>query len=336
MRSRSWRSPWAPCGLRTRAFLLATVEIHTASFRKTTAECDQLITLALVPLMLTQRIARRTEPTSKAPCFQEDQLLRKRLQDLEAKQSGSPLPESELESRESSPKKDNKEKLREDKKTKSKDKGGSTTTAESSGLLDTIGAFLGVREETKTMTPTTKASPAGPHRWRTDMQCGKNVAGPDGKPAATCNPESEMPCCGVSGWCGNLDAHCTCNGCVNYRPYSQTRPKRIALIAPFRDREAHLQRFRDRIDSHVDAWNQKGIRHDWTVYVVEQFDNDLFNRGYLFNVGFRNAMEHAKRSGKPYDCVVMHDIDILPEAVVDYGWCLRPSQLSGEIECWSW
>eukprot|EP00445_Apocalathium_hangoei_P058412 CAMPEP_0204096206 /NCGR_PEP_ID=MMETSP0360-20130528/191819_1 /ASSEMBLY_ACC=CAM_ASM_000342 /TAXON_ID=268821 /ORGANISM="Scrippsiella Hangoei, Strain SHTV-5" /LENGTH=954 /DNA_ID=CAMNT_0051045541 /DNA_START=50 /DNA_END=2914 /DNA_ORIENTATION=- len=274
----------------------------------------------------------------------EDQLLRKRLQDLEAKQSGSPLPESELESRESSPKKDNKEKRRKDKKTKSKDKGGSTTTSESSGLLDTIGAFLGARKETTTTTPTTKASPAGPVRWRADMQCGKNVAGTDGKPDATCNPEGEMPCCGVSGWCGNLDAHCTCNGCVNYRApqaqmnlsYSQTRPKRIALIVPFRDREAHLQRFRDRINSHVDAWNQKGIRHDWTVYVVEQFDNDLFNRGYLFNVGFRGAMEHATRSGKPYDCVVMHDIDTLPEAGVDYGWCLWPNQLSGEIECCSW
>mmetsp|Transcript_135847 Transcript_135847/g.434632 ORF Transcript_135847/g.434632 Transcript_135847/m.434632 type:complete len:1300 (+) Transcript_135847:161-4060(+) len=240
-------------------------------------------------------------------------------------------------------KKEKKEKKdKKNKQLKSKDNGGSTTTVVSTGLLDTLGAFLGARQEATTLT--TNSSASGPIRWRADMQCGKKVAGDDGKPGATCDPEGESPCCSVSGWCGNLDGHCKCDGCVDYRApqsqrnlsYSETRPKRIALIVPFRDREAHLQRFRDRIASHVSAWNQKGIRHDWTVYVVEQFDNDLFNRGYLFNVGFRDAMEHAKRSGKPYDCVVMHDIDILPEAVVDYGWCLWPNQLSGEIECWSW
>ncbi|CAK9108992.1 4-N-acetylgalactosaminyltransferase bre-4 (Bacillus thuringiensis toxin-resistant protein 4) (Bt toxin-resistant protein 4) (Beta-4-GalNAcT) [Durusdinium trenchii] len=25
-----------------------------------------------------------------------------------------------------------------------------------------------------------------------------------------------------------------------------------------------------------------------------------------------------------------------PTPVVDYGWCIYPNQLSGEIECWGW
>ncbi|CAJ1415016.1 unnamed protein product [Effrenium voratum] len=76
----------------------------------------------------------------------------------------------------------------------------------------------------------------------------------------------------------------------------------------------------------------KGIKHMWKVFVVEQFDNQLFNRGYLFNVGFHFATLEEQKTGEKFDCVVMHDIDILPTPVVDYGWCQWPNQLSGEIE----
>ena len=47
-------------------------------------------------------------------------------------------------------------------------------------------------------------------------------------------------------------------------------------------------------------------------------------------------MVEEKATGLKFDCVVMHDIDILPTPVVDYGWCIYPNQLSGEIECWGW
>lgn len=195
---------------------------------------------------------------------------------------------------------------------------------------------------------TSPRAPAGKKkkpRWREDFACGPSVLGDDGSPSAECDPASDNPCCAQSGWCGSTAEHCECAGCVDFRPsgsagptkdYDMSSSKHIALVVPFRDREAHLERFRERIKSHVQAWNAKGIRHNWTVYVVEQYDNELFNRGYLFNAGFRSALEQAKLTGRPYDCVVMHDIDIIPQAVVDYGWCQWPNQLSGEIECHSW
>lgn len=169
-----------------------------------------------------------------------------------------------------------------------------------------------------------------------------------GKPAE-CNPDGAFPCCSPSGWCGASTEHCTCEGCVDYRSaklsalaaaevshYKEDSNKTIAVVIPFRDRGVHLERFRERIQSHAEAWNARGIHHTWVVFVVEQFDQALFNRGWLFNAGFHFAQEYARKTGTPFDCVVMQDIDLLPEPSVDYGWCIWPIQLSGEIECWSW
>lgn len=185
-------------------------------------------------------------------------------------------------------------------------------------------------------------------RWREDEKCGPSNPLPDGG-AAQCNPDGSFPCCSASGWCGASGEHCTCQGCVDYRSmklqetakaelsqYSEETNKTIALVIPFRDRGVHLERFRERMQAHVESWRSRGVGHTWVVFVVEQFDNALFNRGWLFNVGFQLSREHAKKTGTLFDCVVMQDIDLLPEDAVDYGWCIWPMQLSGEIECWSW
>mmetsp|Transcript_53825 Transcript_53825/g.149688 ORF Transcript_53825/g.149688 Transcript_53825/m.149688 type:complete len:1018 (-) Transcript_53825:80-3133(-) len=211
----------------------------------------------------------------------------------------------------------------------------------------------GVRNEEPTPAPPAPARPTDRGRkkvtWRADNRCGKNFPQVEGATLG-CDPDGSFPCCAPSGWCGNSPEHCSCSGCVDFTPssaeildaqasagtYNSNSSKAIALIVPMRDRGVHLERFRERIQSHVDAWIRKGVKHRWMVFVVEQFDNALFNRGYLFNVGFRLAMNNAKAVGRPFDCVVMHDIDILPEPVVDYGWCVWPNQIAGEIECWGW
>jgi hypothetical protein len=36
--------------------------------------------------------------------------------------------------------------------------------------------------------------------------------------------------------------------------------------------------------------------------------NDIANRGLLFNIGFKQAMKDMD-----YDCVILHDVDVLPE-----------------------
>ncbi|CAL4122432.1 unnamed protein product, partial [Meganyctiphanes norvegica] len=52
--------------------------------------------------------------------------------------------------------------------------------------------------------------------WRSDLRCGSNFKLANGKPSV-CNPDSKYPCCGKSGWCGNLEGHCECTGCKDYR-----------------------------------------------------------------------------------------------------------------------
>ncbi|CAL1147715.1 unnamed protein product, partial [Cladocopium goreaui] len=101
----------------------------------------------------------------------------------------------------------------------------------------------------------------------------------------------------------------SCPSCIDYRtvakppePYNLESPKRIALVVPFRDRGTHLEKFRERIQSHIASWERKGIHHSWKVYVVEQFDEQLFNRGYLFNVGFQYATVDEKNTGQKFDC----------------------------------
>lgn len=179
-------------------------------------------------------------------------------------------------------------------------------------------------------------------RWRSDDRCGSKTPGNEGQ-VMGCNPNGKYPCCSPAGWCGVSSKHCTCAGCVDYRAppsdpwqeqYDKERPKSIALVVPFRDRGTHLEKFRERIEELVETWNRKDVKHYWMVFIVEQFDNELFNRGWLFNVGFTYAMDLSRKNSIPFDCVVMHDVDILPTPVVDYGWCLWPNQLSGEIECW--
>ena len=55
--------------------------------------------------------------------------------------------------------------------------------------------------------------------WRDDGRCGPSFKLQNGEPGQ-CNPEEwgdrKGPCCSTNGWCGDSDAHCLCDGCVDY------------------------------------------------------------------------------------------------------------------------
>lgn len=118
--------------------------------------------------------------------------------------------------------------------------------------------------------------------------------------------------------------------------YDEAIPKNIAIVIPYRNRKMHLERFNQRMEEHVDFWEKRGVHHNLTVYVVEQFDEKLFNRGWLLNIGVNQAMRDAETSGQKLSCIVTHDVDTLPFPEVDYGWCTWPTQLSSEHECFDW
>jgi hypothetical protein len=179
-----------------------------------------------------------------------------------------------------------------------------------------------------------KGAQSGEVTWRRDGKCGplhKNRFNQDG----TCNPASQYPCCAPSGWCGDSEDHCSCVGCTDYRPVqaiapSHTGPKSIVIVVPLRDRGVHYAKFISHFNEFIPR--QPG-NHRWTLIFVEQFDEALFNRGWLFNVGMRMAMQEP---GLKPDCMITHDVDNLPFDGVDYSQCQYPIQLSSEIKCWKW
>jgi hypothetical protein len=104
--------------------------------------------------------------------------------------------------------------------------------------------------------------------------------------------------------------------------------QQVVLLFAYRDREkhyhrmmAHLRKLQQRVDQ---TW-------DFHVFVVEQLNDDLFRKGWLLNVGFR---EIAKLFDGRYTCVVQHDIDLLPNLdTVNYGWCDVPTQVCTDLPC---
>ena len=52
--------------------------------------------------------------------------------------------------------------------------------------------------------------------WRSDERCGADFPQENGAPAE-CDPDSSKFCCSEWGYCGNEDAHCLCDECVDYR-----------------------------------------------------------------------------------------------------------------------
>ena len=97
----------------------------------------------------------------------------------------------------------------------------------------------------------------------------------------------------------------------------------VSLVVPFRNRYEHRSKFL----SHMKTFMQS---HNFTmfIYFIHQLSSEGFNRGRLFNVGFRVVQKESK-------CVVVHDIDMLPDTTIDYTNCsTAPIQLSSEIQHW--
>jgi hypothetical protein len=92
---------------------------------------------------------------------------------------------------------------------------------------------------------------------------------------------------------------------------------RLAIIVPFKNRENNLKYFLN----HMHSFLQKQ-ELEYQIYVVEQFNDQLFNKGVLMNAGFLEIMNFDNNNREkllwdnikfPFDCVIFHDVDLLPE-----------------------
>ena len=58
-----------------------------------------------------------------------------------------------------------------------------------------------------------------------------------------------------------------------------------------------------------------------------------FNRGFLFNVGFKEALKDSD-----YECFILHDVDLLPENDYNTYTCStdHPKHFSAAIDKWKY
>lgn len=91
--------------------------------------------------------------------------------------------------------------------------------------------------------------------------------------------------------------------------------KKLLLVVPYRNRSEHLKQFLPYIHTKL---KQQNI-FVYKILIVEQMDDQLFNRGLLCNIGFLNHSEQ-------YDYVCFHDIDMICNTI-DYSYNDHPTSL---------
>jgi len=92
-----------------------------------------------------------------------------------------------------------------------------------------------------------------------------------------------------------------------------TIKKKLAIIVPYKNRKQHLDILSQYLTHYL-----KDI--DYKLFVIEQDNENLFNRGRLINIGF----DIAKND---YDYFALHDVDHLP-LDADYSYVNIPTHLS--------
>lgn len=95
---------------------------------------------------------------------------------------------------------------------------------------------------------------------------------------------------------------------------------KLGVIVPYRNRANQLGEFRIKVAHYL---KKNHINHN--IFIIEQDNAKLFNRGMLLNIGFKYALENE------CDYVVFHDIDMIP-IDVDYSYSDIPLHLATDFE----
>jgi N-terminal domain of galactosyltransferase/N-terminal region of glycosyl transferase group 7 len=103
-----------------------------------------------------------------------------------------------------------------------------------------------------------------------------------------------------------------------------------AIIVPLRKREHDAKIFMHHMIHYFD---DNFLNDFFTVVFVIQADQKLFNRGFLFNIGFNEVVTRRSYT----KCIIFHDVDLIPvSSNVPYNQCLFPIQLGSELEHHNW
>lgn len=100
-----------------------------------------------------------------------------------------------------------------------------------------------------------------------------------------------------------------------------------AIIVCYRNRTEQLQTFL----YHMHSFLQKQNLH-YQIYVIEQTFNAEFNRGKLFNIGYREVTMRSLAG-----CFIFHDVDLMPENLNNiYGCTSCPRHMSTSINVFNY
>lgn len=92
--------------------------------------------------------------------------------------------------------------------------------------------------------------------------------------------------------------------------------QKLCIIVPYRNRSSHLEQFIPYMTEYLE--NVNNIT-DYKICIVEQDDNQAFNRAKLLNIGF---LENPN-----FDYYCFHDVDMLPEKA-DYSYSAEPIHMA--------
>src|SRR6059058_4595064 len=94
---------------------------------------------------------------------------------------------------------------------------------------------------------------------------------------------------------------------------------RLAVVVPVKDRERYVEILLRELPVYLERVN---LIRDYTIYVAEQMDDDVFNLAVSRNVGAAAALADGG-----YDYFVFQDVDVIPVTHVDY-------RFGGLAEAW--
>lgn len=108
-----------------------------------------------------------------------------------------------------------------------------------------------------------------------------------------------------------------------YQPHLCKPLQRVAIVIPYRNRDNHLKIF----TNHLHKVLRKQNIH-YKIFVINQQHPNLFNRGALMDVGYFEAVTDFAA-----DCVIFHDVDMLPEDGRHIYNCLQsPRHMGAHVD----